>query len=251
MHRRDFTPNLTGTCHRPTIWRLSKDPALRFLLVEDDPDLARSVAERLRLDGHGVDIAQSIGAAQDHLATAGYDLILLDIMLPDGDGRDFLGAHRRARADTPVIVMTARSAVSDRVALLDTGADDYITKPFDFNELEARVRAVLRRRNGSAQPLVTFADITFDPIGALVSVGGEARDLRNRELRLLEILIGAPGRIHSKGQLCDRLFSAAEAVSDNAIEVYVARLRKKLEGSGARVETVRGVGYRLVAGPAS
>jgi two-component system response regulator TctD len=220
---------------------------VRFLLIEDNADLAHSVRDRLTLDGHGVDWAASLAEAEDHLSVASYDLILLDIMLPDGDGRDFLAAQRRARRDTPVIVMTARSAVSDRVAMLDTGADDYVTKPFDFSELEARVRAVLRRRGGAAQTTVTFADLVFDPLAATVTVGTEARELRNRELRLLEILIAAPDRIHSKAQLCDRLFSASEAVSDNAIEVYVGRLRRKIEGSRARIETLRGVGYRLIA----
>jgi two-component system response regulator TctD len=218
---------------------------MRFLLVEDNKELAQSVQARLRLDGHGVDWAATLGRAEDHLATATYDLILLDIMLPDGDGRDFLAAHRRAKRDTPVIVMTARSAVSDRVALLDTGADDYITKPFDFNELEARVRAVLRRRGGAAQTRQSYADLTFDPLSATLIVGGETRELRNRELRLFEVLLAGHDRIFSKSQLVDRLFSAAESVSDNAIEVYVGRLRRKLTGSRARIETVRGVGYRL------
>lgn len=220
---------------------------MRFLLVEDNADLARAAQARLALDGHAVDWAATLAEAEDHLAAAPYDLILLDIMLPDGDGRDFLAAHRRARRDTPVIVMTARAAVSDRVALLDTGADDYITKPFDFAELEARVRAVLRRRGGAAETLRHYADLTFDPLTATITVSGEARELRNRELRLFEILLSGPERIFSKSQLCDRLFSYAEAVTDNAIEVYVGRLRKKLAGSAARIETVRGVGYRLTA----
>ena len=120
-------------------------------MVEDNRELAETVQARLSIDGHAVDWAKDIADAQDHLAVAEYDLILLDIMLPDGDGRDFLAAHRKAKRDTPVIVMTARSAVSDRVAMLDTGADDYITKPFDFMELAARVRAVLRRRYGQTQ----------------------------------------------------------------------------------------------------
>ncbi len=221
--------------------------ALRFLLVEDTRDLGQSVQKRLSLDGHAVDWVQNLRDAEDHLAAARYDLILLDIMLPDGDGRDFLASHRAARRDTPVIVMTARSAVSDRVAMLDTGADDYITKPFDFAELEARCRAVLRRRGGAAQTMRRFADLIFDPLSATVTVAGETRELRNRELRLFEILVANPGHIHSKAHLCDRLFSFAEAVTDNAIEVYVARLRKKLSGSAARIETVRGVGYRLTA----
>ena len=218
---------------------------MRFLLVEDHPELGASVQTRLSLDGHAVDWAETLADAEDHTATASYDLILLDIMLPDGDGRDFLAAERRRGRDTPVIVMTARSAVSDRVEMLDTGADDYVTKPFDFAELEARVRAVVRRRAGSAQTMQTFADLAFDPLAATVTIAGDARELRNRELRLFEILVAAPERIFSKAQLCDRLLNAAEAVTDNAIEVYVGRLRKKLEGSTAKIETVRGMGYRL------
>ncbi|MCB2127752.1 MAG: response regulator transcription factor [Rhodobacteraceae bacterium] len=220
---------------------------MRFLLVEDNPDLSQSVAERLRLDGHAVDPAGTLAEALDCLAAASYDLILLDISLPDGDGRDFLRQERRRGRDTPIIVMTARAEVSDRVNVLDLGADDYVTKPFDFSELEARCRAVLRRRGAALQTVQQFAGLVFNPLNASLSVGGEERELRNRELRLLEILIAAPERIHSKAQICDRLFSYAESVTDNAIEVYVARLRKKLEGSGARIDTIRGVGYRLIA----
>ncbi|MDW4549143.1 response regulator transcription factor [Defluviimonas sp. D31] len=220
---------------------------MRFLLVEDNPDLALSVAERLRLDGHAVDPAASLTEAGDCLAAASYDLILLDISLPDGDGRDFLRRERRSGRDTPIIVMTARAEVSDRVDVLDLGADDYVTKPFDFAELEARCRAVLRRRGNALQTVQHYAGLTFNPLNASLVVAGEMRELRNRELRLLEILLAAPERIFSKAQICDRLFSYAESVTDNAIEVYVARLRKKLEGSGARIETVRGLGYRLTA----
>lgn len=218
---------------------------MRFLLVEDNKDLAHSVADRLRLDGHAVDHAGTLADAADYLAAAPYDLILLDISLPDGDGRDFLSQQRRLGRDTAFIVMTARADVSDRVDVLDLGADDYVTKPFDFAELEARCRAVLRRRGVALQTVQQFAGMTFNPLTASLSVGGEMRDLRNRELRLLEVLMAAPERIFSKSQICDRLFSYAESVTDNAIEVYVARLRKKLEGSGARIETVRGIGYRL------
>jgi two-component system, OmpR family, response regulator TctD len=218
---------------------------MRFLLVEDNRELSASVAARLSLDGHGVDVAGSLAEAAECLAAATYDLILLDIMLPDGDGRDFLARHRRAEGATPVIVMTARSAVCDRVDALDTGADDYITKPFDFAELEARCRAVLRRRGGTAQVTRAYADLVFDSMAATLSVAGEARDLRTREMRLMELFIAAPGRILSKDHILDRLFSFSEEVSDNAIEVYVGRLRKKMAGSRARIETVRGLGYRL------
>jgi len=229
-------------------WRQAGGVYLRFLLVEDSPDLAKSVRDLLTMDGHGVDWAATLSEAQDCLQAARYDLILLDIMLPDGDGRQFLQAQRRAGHDTPVIVMTARAAVSDRVDVLDSGADDYITKPFDFAELEARVRAVLRRRGGAAQTIRRYGDLSFNPLTATVTIAEEVRDLRNRELRLFEILLAAPDRIFSKDQLCDRLFSYAESVSDNAIEVYVGRLRKKLAGSVARIETVRGLGYRLTGG---
>ena len=219
---------------------------MRFLLVEDNADLAQSVSDRLRLDGHAVDHAGSLSSAHDCLrGTAPYDLILLDISLPDGDGRDFLADQRRARRDTPIIVMTARADVADRIDVLDLGADDYVTKPFDFAELEARCRAVLRRRGGASQTVRRFAGFTFNPLTAQLTVGDEPRELRNREMRLLEILLAAPNAIFSKAQLCDRLFSYAESVSDNAIEVYVGRLRKKLDGSGARIDTVRGLGYRL------
>ena len=220
---------------------------MRFLLVEDNLDLARSVVDRLRLDGHAVDCAGTLSDARDCLAAAPYDLILLDISLPDGDGRDFLRAERRLGRDTPIIVMTARAEVSDRVNVLDLGADDYVTKPFDFAELEARCRAVLRRRGAALQTVQHFAGLTFNPLNASLGVGNELRELRNRELRLLEILLAAPERIFSKDQICDRLFSYAESVTDNAIEVYIGRLRKKIEGSEARIETIRGIGYRLTS----
>lgn len=218
---------------------------MRFLLIEDNGDLARSVHERLTLEGHAVDHAPDLESARSCLTSAAYDLILLDIMLPDGDGRAFLSAQRQKGDATPVIVMTARSAVSDRVGTLDMGADDYITKPFDFAELEARCRAVLRRRGGSPNSQQRFADVMFDPLAGQVIVAGESRELRSRELRLFEVFLAAPGRILSKDHLCDRLFSYSEPVTDNAIEVYVGRLRKKLQGSAVRIETLRGLGYRL------
>ena len=220
---------------------------MRFLLVEDNADLAQTVLDRLKIDGHATDWAPSLGAAWDYLAVAQYDVIFLDIMLPDGDGRDFLSTFRAQKHATPVIVMTARSAVSDRVALLDTGADDYITKPFDFTELEARVRAVLRRQQGASVNLRSFLDLTYDPATATVSVSGDNRELRNRELRLFEIFIANPEYVFSKAQLMDRLFSSSDDISENAVEVYIARLRKKIEGGQTRIETIRGIGYRLTA----
>jgi two-component system response regulator TctD len=220
---------------------------MRFLLIEDNMQLAANIVERLQLDGHAVDHANTLEAADDLMAVASFDLILLDIMLPDGDGRSFLEKYRQARERTPVIVVTARSAVSDRVGLLDLGADDYITKPFDFSELEARCRAVLRRQGGAADNQKTFADTTLDSASAELRFGGQAIALRNRELRVLEVFYNAPGQVFSKSHLMDRLFSLSDEASENAIEVYVGRLRKRLEGSGAKIETVRGLGYRMVA----
>ncbi|MGI9390202.1 MAG: response regulator transcription factor [Boseongicola sp.] len=219
---------------------------MRFLLIEDNQNLASAVVERLQLDGHAVDHADTLQAAQDCIAAADYDLILLDIMLPDGDGRTFLERHRMAEKRTPVIVTTARSAVSDRVGLLDLGADDYITKPFDFSELEARCRAVLRRRGGMAANQILFADVVLDATAGELRIGNLRETLRNRELRLLEVLFSSPGQVFSKAHLMDRLFSFADDVGENAIEVYVGRIRKRLEPSSARIETVRGLGYRLV-----
>lgn len=218
---------------------------MRFLLIEDNISLAKATVDRLSLDGHVVDHAGCLAEADDYVATADYDLILLDIMLPDGDGRSFLKRQRSALASTPVIATTARSEVSDRVGILDLGADDYITKPFDFSELEARCRAVLRRRGGTASNIKSIGDVRFDSLSGTLDVGQKTLHLRNRELRLFEIFAAAPEQIFSKSKLLDRLFSYDEEVSENAIEVYVGRLRRHLQGSRAAIITVRGLGYKL------
>ena len=218
---------------------------MKFLLVEDNQDLANAVSSRMSFDGHVVDHAPDLADASAYLDTGEYDLILLDIMLPDGDGRDFLKRHRANGMDTPVIVLTARSQVSDRVGSLDLGADDYVTKPFDHAELEARCRAVMRRRSGNAKTTIEIGNLVFDPVGGHLSNGGRAITLRNRELRLLELFLNSPGHVYSKQKLVDRLFSYDDDVSENAIEVYVGRLRKHLENSQLKITTLRGLGYRL------
>jgi two-component system response regulator TctD len=218
---------------------------MKYLLVEDNLELADAVASRIRLDGHIVDHAAKIADATAFAMTGEYDLILLDIMLPDGDGRSFLKQHRAAQNDTPVIVLTARSQVSDRISMLDLGADDYVTKPFDHAELQARCRAVMRRKTGSGQSVLTVGDISFDTLAGHLSVKGREINLRNRELRLLELLMNAKGQIFSKQKLVDRLFTYDDDVSENAIEVYIGRLRKHLEGSSVQITTLRGLGYRL------
>lgn len=218
---------------------------MKFLLVEDNQELANAISSRMRLDGHVIDHAEKLEDAFAFSEVGEYDLILLDIMLPDGDGRTFLKQHRAGELDTPVIVLTARSQVSDRIGMLDLGADDYVTKPFDHAELEARCRAVLRRKAGNAQTVIETGGVVFDPVGGRLTVQGEPVSLRNRELRLLELLISAPGKIFSKQKLTDRLFSYDDDVSENAIEVYIGRLRKHLEHSDLKITTLRGLGYRL------
>ncbi|WP_027257770.1 response regulator transcription factor [Leisingera aquimarina] len=218
---------------------------MKFLLVEDNADLANAICSRMTQDGHVVDHADKILDAFAYSETGDYDLILLDIMLPDGDGRSFLKRHRAGKKDTPVIVLTARSQVSDRISMLDLGADDYVTKPFDHEELQARCRAVLRRKSGTGQTTIRMGNVVFDPVAGSLTIDDAAISLRNRELRLLELLINAPGQVFPKHKLFDRLFSYDEDVSENAIEVYIGRLRKHLEPSSLRITTLRGLGYRL------
>jgi two-component system response regulator TctD len=218
---------------------------MRFLLIEDNTNLAQAVVERLSLDGHVVDHAVNLSDGHAFCATTDYDMILLDIMLPDGDGRAFLKHHRASQSKTPVIAITARSEVSDRVSILDLGADDYMVKPIDFAELEARCRAVLRRNGGGAQNLIQHGNCRFDPLAGTLYIDDTSIPLRARELRLFELLINAPNQIFSKSQLVDRLFSYDADVSENAIEVYIGRLRKHLEGAKIVIRTVRGLGYKL------
>lgn len=218
---------------------------MRYLLIEDNETLARAVVDRLGMDGHVVDHAEDLATARDYAATTDYDLILLDIMLPDGDGRTFLSHHRSTKSRTPVIVLTARSEVSDRVGLLDLGADDYMVKPINFSELEARCRAVLRRQGGAARNVMSYGDLEFDSLAGTLKIAGVETRLRTRELRLFEVFINAPNQLFSKPKLVDRLFSYDEEASENAIEVYVGRLRRRLEGSNVAITTVRGIGYKL------
>ena len=218
---------------------------MKFLLIEDNQELALAVSERMRLDGHVIDHAENLAKAVAFSTTEDYDLILLDIMLPDWDGRDFLQHYRSLKKDTPIIVLTARSQVSDRISMLDLGADDYVTKPFDHAELQARCRAVLRRKAGSSQTVTRLGNVEFNPVAGHLSIAGKVVTLRNRELRLLELLINSRGQIFSKQKLVDRLFSYDNDVSENAIEVYIGRLRKHLEESNLKITTLRGLGYRL------
>lgn len=218
---------------------------MKILIVEDTEELAQSLSLFLELEKNQVETVAELSDARHLISVTHFDMVLLDISLPDGDGRDFLRELRRRNNDVPVIVMTARSEISDRIDLLDVGADDYIIKPFQFSELEARCRAVLRRHSGQNQRALNYGSVILFPLIAILEKNGQKIPLRNRELRLLEIFFNSPEIIFSKEQLTDRLFSISEDVTENAIEVYVGRVRKKLQDSDIGIETVRGIGYRL------
>ena len=186
-----------------------------------------------------------MGDAQAAILSAAFELVLLDLMLPDGRGLDFLKARRAAGDATPVIVLTARDQISDRIAALDIGADDYLVKPFDLFELSARIRAVGRRYAGNPNPLVVVADLEIDLAARSIRRAGKSVQLTRREWSLFEAFVQRPSQLMSKAQLEERLYSFDAEVESNTIEVYIGRLRRKL---GADIiETVRGMGYRLGA----
>ncbi len=216
---------------------------MRILLVEDDSLLGAAVRDQIISEGHSVDWARQISKATDFILSAAYDLVLLDLMLPDGRGLDFLKGRRAAGDVTPVIILTARDQISDRIAGLNAGADDYLVKPFDLFELSARIRAVGRRYSGNPNPLVTIGDLEVDLAGRTVRRGGRPVPLTSREWALFEGLVQRPNQLLSKAQLEERLYSFDTEVESNTIEVYIGRIRKKL--GPAAIETVRGMGYRL------
>lgn len=221
---------------------------MRILLVEDTHDVGEAIMRRFEATGHVVDWQTDGQAASEILDYTDYDLVILDVMLPGMDGFEILHGIRRARNTVPVLMLTARSEIDDRVSALDLGADDYLVKPFDFRELEARARVLLRRRaGGEATNVVACADVMLDRANRNVRVGKREVQLKRREMMLLEIFLSRPGRVFSKDELLDQLFGFDEAPNPNAIELYVGRLRKKLEGAKARIVTVRGLGYQLVS----
>ncbi len=218
---------------------------MRVLLIEDDTVLGAAVHDQIAADGHSVDWAARLDAGREYLDVATYDLILLDLMLPDGRGQPFLRALRTRGDVTPVIILTAMDQISDRIEGLNAGADDYMVKPFDLAELSARVGAVARRYSGNPNPLITLGDLQIDLAARSVRRAGHAVALTAREWVLFEALMQRPGQLFSKAQLEERLYSFESEVESNTIEVHVSRLRKKLGRN--RIETVRGMGYRLGA----
>lgn len=220
---------------------------MRVLLIEDDTVLGAAVRDQIAADGHSVDWVTRLDGASDHLAVASYDLILLDLMLPDGRGQPFLRALRAGGNVTPVIILTAMDQISDRIDGLNAGADDYMVKPFDLSELSARLNAVARRYSGNPNPLVEIGDLTIDLATRSLRRDGKPVTLTAREWVLFEGLVQRPGQLLSKAQLEERLYSFDTEIDSNTIEVHVSRLRKKLGHSA--IETVRGMGYRLGAAP--
>jgi two-component system, OmpR family, response regulator QseB len=219
---------------------------VRLLLVEDDPMLGASVQRGLRLEGHAVDWVRDGDDAGEAIRREPYDLVLLDLGLPGRGGLDVLREARRNRSPVPVLVLTARDAVADRVAGLDAGADDYLVKPFDLDELLARVRALVRRSRGRAEPVLEHGALRLDPAAHEVTLDGAPVALSAREFALLEALLEHPGRPMSRARLEERLYGWSEGVESNAVEVHVHALRRKL---GARwIQTLRGVGYVIPRG---
>ncbi len=220
---------------------------MRLLLLEDDVDVAEAIAASFLRRGDAIDCVGSVAGAEDVLAVNEYDVAVLDINLPDGSGTDVLRALRRQGRSTPVLMLTARMEIEDRVGALDLGADDYLVKPFDLRELHARVRALGRRKGEDRSGVVQFGRLTLDPAGQVATCDGSPLALTRREFSLLEALMVNRTRIMPKERLFDRMFTMdEEEVGLNAIETYVARLRRKLEGSGVAIRTLRGLGYQLV-----
>ena len=214
---------------------------MRLLLVEDDAMIGEAMLDALRDEHYAVDWVRDGGMADTALRNESYDLVLLDLGLPKRDGLDVLRSLRARHASVPVLVATARDAVGDRIAGLDAGADDYVVKPFDTEELLARIRALIRRSAGRAEPVFSHKGVTLNPATREAAVNGEPVSLSAREWAVLEPMIARPGVVFSRAQLEEKLYGWKDEISSNAVEVYVHGLRKKL-GSDL-IQTVRGLGY--------
>ena len=218
---------------------------MRILVVEDDVMLSEAIARALTQSAHAVDAARSGEEADRALATTEYDLVLLDLGLPQMDGFEILKRLRQRRGTVPVLILTVRDSLEDRIAGLDLGADDYLTKPFHLSELEARVRALIRRANSSASSALVHGRLKLDMAARRLYCDGQPVDITARELAVLELLLLREGRVVTKQQIMDSLYGWEEASTSNAVEVFIYRLRKKLEATGVDISTVRGMGYLI------
>ncbi len=216
---------------------------MRLLLVEDDPMIGAGVQRGLKQEGHTVDWVRDGVAAELAVAGGAYEVILLDLGLPRKSGLELLAGLRRKGVATPVLVITARDSVADRVKGLDAGADDYLVKPFDLDELSARIRALTRRQGGRASPVIEIGSLALDPAKHVLTLGGAPVALSKREFSLLHALMQQPGIPLSRAQIEESLYGWGEEIESNAVEVYIHSLRRKL--GSERIRNVRGVGYMV------
>lgn len=216
---------------------------MKLLLVEDELALSEALSAMLRAEGFAIDAVSTLRSATTACRISTYDVVLLDLYLPDGDGMEWLRQMRQSSNTTPVIILTARDQISDRIAGLQGGADDYVIKPFDVQELLARLSAVLRRSQGTASNWLHIGELALDLQGRRVRVQSQDIELTAKEWAVLEKLASRPGRIVNKDTLDQALYSFEDDVGSNTLEVYISRIRKKI--GKTRIETVRGLGYRL------
>ena len=221
---------------------------MRILLVEDAADLAEATQGRLSRSGNACDLAMTMAAARACLDVQRYDVVILDINLPDGTGTELLREMRRNGLATPVLMLTAQFSVDDKISAFSLGADDYLVKPFDHRELEARLHAMFRRGQADASSEVVMGDLSYNATAGVAKVAGTRIDLTRREFALLGLFVHQKGQVLSKERLIESLYAFDDAVVGvNAIELYVGRLRKKIAGSDVNIRTLRGLGYQLDA----
>lgn len=220
---------------------------MRLLLIEDDPMIGAGVQQALQKEGYAVDWLSDIAGAEAAVEDHPYDLLLLDLGLPGGDGLTLLRRLRERRVRLPVLIMTARDSIADRVKGLDAGADDYLLKPFDLAELSARIRVLMRRNRDQPDPVIRLGELAIDPSTHQVTLGEQPVKLSAREFSLLQALAEQPGRPLSRAQLEERIYGWDEEVESNAVEVHIHALRRKLGAN--RIANLRGVGYYLVQAP--
>lgn len=219
---------------------------MKILIVEDDKVLADGLMISMTQAGHAADWTDNGEEADSILSSQAYDLVILDLGLPLLDGIQILNRLRKRGNRTPVLILTAREAVEERINGLDSGADDYITKPFNLGELEARVRVLLRRGQCGGTNVICLGSLTVDTAGKTATAGGCALELSARELSILEVLLRNIGHVVSKKQILEKMYGWGEDISENAVEVFIHRLRKKIDGSDVSIRNIRGLGYSIV-----